>query len=97
MTDLHAHAEIINKFIAGGAVVWAVVSAVDANAIGAWAAASVAACSLIWSMVREQRRQDRREKRLEVWEDAVQVARIRAINEGKPDPGPIPYERGASK
>jgi len=93
-TDLTSHLGSL-----GGAV-WAIIGAIDANAVQLWGGVAVALMAALWSHVREQKRRDfddgERRKMLQAMVDA----NIAAAGKGQSPPFPEVVEflvRGEKK
>ena len=80
--------DLSHQVLAGSAAVVALVGALDANAVTAWAGAVVGVIALGWGMLRDQVRKSHDERRRREWEDRMATHRIRKIEETGVDPFP---------
>jgi hypothetical protein len=82
-------AESANHLVGGGAMVWSLLGAIDANAIQVWTGVIVVAIAGFWGLLRDQRRRDfddtERRKLLKL----LVAANVEAIN-AKKDKLPFP-------
>jgi Flp pilus assembly protein TadB len=89
---------LANLGVSGSALV-AVTGAIQGDTLLSWGAAFVALACLGYARYRDQISADKRQRRLDEFEDAVNKARIAAIAGGKPDPYPhgLPFEADVNR